>query len=227
MSQSNVEIVYYHPYYLNTDTDYMYFLDMMDVTYDLELIVPPHKAHKSRLDICPAISVYNTHTYSIRSPINISLEYNHENGVWREWTPIGNTNLMIEPPAEGMPYVQLAIYYIFWTEKKSNVKLWQHDPPLHAFNYIPSWYTVPGMIPIGEYTRNTSIGFALKPGENIIDIQRGDIISALTFVGDSKIQLVKRTPSQEVIKQNTDNANKKRKCPYTASKELFSRWLKK
>jgi hypothetical protein len=222
----NTETVYYHPFYVNADVDYMYFLENMELAYDLEPISPPDKKYKSRLDICPAINVYNSHTYNLRSPVDIALCYDHESEKWEEWTPIGNTNLLIEPPSDGKPYVQLAIYFIFWTEEKTNIKLWQHDPPLYSLNNLPTWYTVPGMIPIGEYTRNTSAGFALKPGERDIRIKRGDVITSFTFVGDSRVKLVKKIPPPDVMKQNAENANRKKLCPYTLSKELFAKWLK-
>ena len=219
-------IVYYHPYYLDVNQDYMYFLEWMELTYDLELISPPDNEYKSRMDLCPAISVYKKHTYLVRSPIDISLIYDRNHNKWYEWTKIGNTNLLIEPPSDGKPYVQLAMYYIFWTESKSNIQLWQHDPPLYALDKLPTWYTASGMIPIGEYTRNTSVGFVLKPNENNIDIKRGDVISSFTFMGDSAIKLVKKVPTNEVLGQNAKNAQKKKLCPYTLSRELFARWLK-
>jgi hypothetical protein len=162
----------------------------------------------------------------MRSPIDITLSYDRNEQRWSEWIKNKNTNYLIEHPADGKPYVQMSMFYIFWTEQKSNTKLWQHDPPLYALDRLPTWYTVSGMIPIGEYTRNTSVGFILRPNENEIRISRGDVISSLTFVGDSAVKLVKKLPTSEVLEENTKNKNKKRICPYTLSRELFARWLK-
>lgn len=225
---SKVETVYYHPYYVNTDTDFSYFLELMEMNYDLELVQPPHKKYyKSRLDLCPAINVYDNHTYILRSPVSIDLHYNYETGIWNELTPSGCTDYLIERPNDNKPYVQLAIYFIFWTEEKTNIKLWQHDPPLYTLNSLPTWYTVAGMIPISEYTRNTSVGFALRPGEDFIRINRGDAISAFTFTGESKVQLIKKEPPLSILQQNTENSKKRKLCPYTFSRRIFSKWLGK
>jgi len=83
------------------------------------------------------------------------------------------------------------------------------------------------MIPIGEYTRNTSVGFILKYNQNIIEIKKGEVITSFTLVGDSKIELIKEVPTHKVISRNIQNYTRKQFCPYTFSKKLFSRWFEK
>ena len=81
------------------------------------------------------------------------------------------------------------------------------------------------MIPIGEYTRNTSIGLVLKPNNNTIKIERGQALAAITLVGDEKIKLVKKKPPQHILDENYRNTGKPKYCPYLMTKTLFSRWL--
>lgn len=192
---------------------------------DLEQIDPPYRKYKSLMNGCPAMSVHSTHTYIVRSPLDFTLSYDRKQGSWKEENSSGNDHSLIIPSDDKHPYVQLSIFYLFWSDKKTNTKLWQHDPPLYTINKEITWYIASGMMPVGEYTRNTSIGLILKPDQDIIEINKGDIISSFTLIGDSKIKLTKKKPSQKIINQNTENYSRKRFCPYTFSKQLFARWL--
>ena len=205
--------IYYYPY--NPDNN-----PLLNCLYDLEPIDPPHKKYKSLLDACPAMEVHKEHTYLLKSPMDFTLT--SENN---KWTSSDNVKDIIIP--SNKPYIQLQFYYLFWSKRKTNVKLWQHDPPLYTVNKATTWYTATGMIPIGEYTRNTSVGFILKYNQNTIEIKKGEIITSFTLVGDSKVELIKEVPTQKVINRNIQNYTRKQFCPYTFSKKLFSRWFER
>lgn len=204
--------IYYYPY--NPDR-----IPLLDCLYDLEPIDPPHYSYNSLLDACPAMTVHRTHTYLLRSPFDFKLTFEDN-----KWIPSDNVADIIIP--SNKPYIQIQFYYLFWSKRKTNIKLWQHDPPQYTINKVPTWYTTAGMIPIGEYTRNTSVGFILKPNENTIEISKGEILTSFTLVGDSYHELVKDAPSQKILQKNVENYSKKHICPYKFSKELFSRWIR-
>jgi hypothetical protein len=100
-----------------------------------------------------------------------------------------------------------------------------HDIPLHEVTQTPSWYVASGMIPVGEYTRNTSIGLILNTNKTTIKIKRGQPLAAFTLVGDTQIKLVKQLPTQEILNDNLRHFQTPRFCPYYATKNLFARWL--
>lgn len=204
--------IFYHPY--NPDNN-----PILDCIFDLEPLNPPHIKYSSPMGKCPAMHVYKIHTYIVRSPFDFTLEY-----IDKKWQCSENIkNIIIE---DGNPYIQIQLFYLFWSEKKSKVKLWQSDPPLYTLNNLPTWYVTSGMIPIGEYTRNTSVGFILKPNEIKIEIKRGDALCSFTLVGDSHVELIKKVPSEKILRKNVENYSKKNFCPYTFSKKLFQRWFK-
>ena len=213
--------IHYYPFLPNVDINQHPLLDLM---YDLDPISPPHTQYKSIMSMCPAMSTYDQHTYIIRSPISFNLKYN--NNTWTSPSPLSQEiQEMLVVEEENKPYLQLATYYLFWSDKKTNTKLFLTDPPLYEVNSKPTYYVTSGMIPIGEYTRNTSIGLVLKPDNNTIKVERGDALAAITLVGDEKIQLVKKKPPQHIINENLRNVGKPKYCPYLMTKTLFARWL--
>lgn len=215
--------IYYYPHHPNRDIEEDALFDLM---YDLEPINPPHTSYKSDMTSCPAMSVNQSHTYLIRSPIDFSISYNQQQRKWASTKEVSDeVSQMFILHQDRNPYFQLGVYYLFWSEKKSNTQLWQHDVPLHEVNEIPSWYTATGMFPVGEYVRTTACGMILKPDHTKIKVTRGQPIAAITLVGDTKIKLVKKQPSQEIIDMNYRNLTKPKYCPYLAAKTLFSRWL--
>lgn len=214
--------IYYYPHVPFIPIEEHPFLDLM---YDLELITPPHTKYKSSMSLCPAMQVNQTHSYLLRSPINMTLNYNRQDKRWT--TPPVSEELynLITLHSDGQPYLQLGVHYLFWSEKKSNTQLWMHDAPLHEVNEKPSWYVASGMIPIGEYTRNTSLGIILKPNETKVKIERGQPVAAFTFVDNQKVKLVKKKPPKHILDANSRNHNAPKFCPYLSAKTLFSRWL--
>ena len=160
----DMSTVYYYPFVMPTkECSSIEEHPMLEVSFDLEKVNPPHTQFKSNIDLCPAMNVTRNHTYLLRSPIDITLSYRNDG---RGWATVGQTSetihSLITPPATDAPYIQLGFHYIFWSEKKSNTQLWMHDIPLHEVNDTPTWYVASGMIPIGKYTRNTTVGLILK-----------------------------------------------------------------
>ena len=197
--------------------------EILESIYDLEKSHPPHKRYNSLMNSCPAMKVYDEYTYIVRSPFDFSLEY--FNGEWKSnSSEIANSVLIY--PHDNKPYIQLAIFYLFWSQKKSDAQIWQHDIPLYLLEKQSTWYTTAGMFPVGTYTRNTSVGLVLKPDESIIEIKRGQPLCSLTFISSKGINLIKEKPSSKIIEQNIKNNQKKFICPYKFSKELFSKWCK-
>lgn len=177
------------------------------------------------MDKCPAMNVYSNHTYLIRSPFDFNMKYDRDKG---EWDISQNGELeksLIILPKDKMPYIQLSVFYLFWCNKKCDVTLWQHDPPMWTQSGYKDWYIASGMIPIGEYTRNTSIGFGLKSGGSFVKINRGDVISSITFVSNSKVYLQKKNPKNRIFIKNIENNEKKFSCPMKWSFELFKKWF--
>ena len=212
--------IYYYPHLPHTPIESHPLYDLM---YDLDSISPPHTQYKSNMSMCPAMSTYDQHTYIMRSPISFNLKYNNNQWSSPPVSPEIQEMLMLEE--ENKPYLQLATYYLFWSDKKTNTKLFLTDPPLYEVNSKPTYYVTSGMIPIGEYTRNTSIGLVLQPDNNTIKIERGQALAAITLVGDERIKLVKKKPPQHILDENNRNSGKPKYCPYLMTKTLFARWL--
>jgi hypothetical protein len=216
------DVIFYHPLNpYNPGSDIV----PSGLYFDLEPIDPPYRSYNSLLNKCPSMTIHNNHTYILRSPLDFVLCYNRNDGTWSEENSSKGKHTLILPSQDRQPYVQLSLYYLFWSERKTNTKLWQHDPPLYILDRLPTWYVTSGMIPIGEYTRNISVGFILRPGCDKIEIKKGEVVSAFTLVGDTKIKLKKKKPSLQVLRDNVENYTKKTLCPYTFSKQLFARWL--
>lgn len=225
-----MKTIYYYPHIPGHVTDSLK-LDihghpLFDMLYDLTPSSPPHKQFKSNMSMCPAMSVYEQHTYMIRSPVNFEIKYTGK--TWVATNPNKMTaeiSSLLMPEEEHKPYLQVGIYYLFWSEKKSNVKLYLTDPPLYEVNQTPTYYVTSGMIPTGTYTRNTSIGLVLKPDNDIISIQRGDALAAITLIGDERVKLVKKKPPTHILQENARNLGKPKYCPFLVTKQVFSKWL--
>lgn len=212
--------IYYYPHLPHIPIEQHPLFDLM---YPLDLTTPPHSEYKSNMTLCPAMSTYDQHTYIIRSPISFNLKYSNNKWSSPPASPEIQEMLMLEE--DNKPYLQLATYYLFWSDKKTNTKLFLTDPPLYEVNHTPTYYVTSGMIPIGEYTRNTSIGLVIKPDNNTIKVERGQALAAITLVGDERVKLVKKKPPQHILDENHRNAGKPKYCPYLMTKTLFSRWL--
>ena len=221
-----MKTVFYYPY---TPFDYSTthindYPDLLSSYYDLESNSPPHASWKSSvINKCPAMKVVEYNTYFIRSPFDFNLKYT--NGIWDISENGELEKSLFILPSDNLPYIQLSIFYLFWTNVKCDIKLWQHDPPLWAIDKQINWYSTSGMIPIGEYTRNTSVGICLKEGHDTIKIKRGDIISSITLIGNSSFKLERKEPSEKILMANENNNSKKFFCPYKASMQLFKRWF--
>ena len=219
---SHMSTIYYYPYLPNQNIEQHPLFDLM---YDIEPIIPPHTKYKSTMSSCPAMQVQQTHTYLLRSPIDFTVTYNHQSKSWSSPPTTQEISEMLMPEQDRQPYLQLATYYLFWTEKQSNTQLWMHDVPLHEVNDTPSWYIASGMFPVGTYTRNTSLGLILKPNYNKIKVERGQPLAAITLIDNEKVKLIKKKPPQHIIDANIRNHGKSKYCPFLAAKTLFSRWM--
>lgn len=214
--------IYYYPYLPNQNIEQHPFYDLM---YDLDVVNPPHTQYKSAMSSCPAMAIQQSHTYLIKSPIDFKISYNTQTKSWSSAATTKEISELFMPEDDKQPYLQLAVYYLFWSEKQSNTQLWMHDVPLHEVNTTPTWYIASGMIPIGTYTRNTSLGLILKPNQTKIQVERGQPLAAITLINNQKVNLVKKKPPQHIIDTNIRNHTKSKYCPFLAAKTLFSRWL--
>lgn len=223
-----MKTIHYYPYtpydYETSEIDD--FPELLNLYYDLEKDSPPHRReYSSIMDKCPAMNVYSSHTYVLRSPFDFKIKYDYTTNQWDTSETGEEERGLIILPFDNTPYIQVSIFYLFWSPEKSNITLWQHDPPLWALSGEKDWYVTSGMFPVGEYVRNISIGLALKSGGTTIDIKRGDIITSVSFIGDERISLKKQRPSRNILQQNINNFQKKSFCPYKYSLELFRRWF--
>jgi len=219
--------LYYHPYSSDTHVQYtdISIIEksaMHDLLYDLEEYYPPHK-NTAQLSVnqCPAMSTFDKQSFILRSPLDISLTYNDG---WTSSSPFAVQQLLKIEDVKS-PIIQFGFHYLFWQDKQSDTQLFLYDPPLYALDTLPNFYITAGMIPIGEYTRNTSLGIIVKDLSKPVKIKRGQALATFTAVSSKKIQLVKAKPPQSVINTNLRHTQLKDFCPYTASKKLFSRWM--
>lgn len=218
--------IYYYPHPPHTSSVVDYDKHpLTDLLYDLEPINPPHTKFQSQMDICPAMKIHRNHTFLIRSPIDIDLLFDKNQGWSANQTTQEVFDLITPPDSPTNPYLQLKIYYLFWSEKKTNDQLWMHDIPLHEVKTKPPFYIASGMIPIGQYTRNTSLGIVLNENESLVKIKRGQPLASITLVSDQGVKLVKKKPTQDIIDLNLKHFQTPRFCPYYATKNFFSKWL--
>jgi hypothetical protein len=197
---------------------------MCDLLYDLEQYSPPHKQTPNlSVNLCPALTAFDNQSFVLRSPLDIHMVYDTFKKSWQSnVTPTVKDFILIE---KNSSIFQLAFYYLFWQDKQSDTQLFMYDAPLYALTSLPNFYVTSGMIPIGQYTRNTGIGIVPKDLEKPIKIKRGQALASITAFSSQKIQLIKQKPPQSILDTNQRHLFMKSFCPYTMSKKLFSRWL--
>ena len=214
--------LYYSPY-IDTEGEIQENA-LYDLMYPLDPLTPPHNNTKSIINKCPAITAYNNQSAVLRAPVEINLMWDTFKSEWKYHGVIANKDFVIKTE-DNSPIIQLKFYYLFWQDKPSNTQLFLYDPPLHQLNRLPNFYTTSGMIPIGEYTRNTSIGLVIKNKDKPIKINRGDALATITAVSDKKIKFIRKDPPKHILQTNYRHLMYKHLCPYTLSTKLFSRWL--
>lgn len=216
--------LYYHAYTPYTTDTRIEESPMYDLLYDLESYSPPHKQNTSlTVNACPGMTSFDNQSFILRSPLDIHLIYDSIKKKWQTNAPPGTKQIIMTE--ENSTTLQFAFYYLFWQDKPSDTQLFMYDPPLYSLTALPNFYITAGMIPVGQYTRNTSVGLIPKDIEKPIKIKRGQPLATFTALSSKKIQLIKQKPSQEVLDTNKRHLFMKDFCPYTASKKLFSRWL--
>lgn len=214
--------LYYSPY-IDTEGEIQEHA-LYDLMYPLDPLTPPHNNTKSIINKCPAITAYNNQSAVLRAPVEINLMWDTFKSEWKYHGVIANKDFVIKTE-DNSPIIQLKFYYLFWQDKPSNTQLFLYDPPLHQLNRLPNFYTTSGMIPIGQYTRNTSIGLVIKNKDKPIKINRGDALATITAVSDKKIKFIRKDPPKHILQTNYRHLMYKHLCPYTLSTKLFSRWL--
>lgn len=216
--------LYYHPYTPYTTNTRIEESPMYDLLYDLEAYAPPHKENTSlQVNKCPGMTSFDNQSFILRSPLDIHLVYDTFKKEWKTNAPEGTKSLIMTE--QNSTILQLAFYYLFWQDKQSDTQLFMYDPPLYSLTTLPNFYITAGMVPIGQYTRNTSVGLIPKDIDKPIKIKRGQPLATFTAFSSKKIQLIKQTPPQHILDANSRHLKMKHFCPYTFSKQLFSRWL--
>ena len=217
--------LYYYPYAPYADDSRIEEHPLFDLLYPLEKYHPPHKDWANYpTNRCPAMNAYENQSFIIKAPLDITLHYDSIGKCWKsDASPATKTLMMMDD--EKSDILQFAFYYLFWQDKPSDTQLFLYDPPLYSLTKLPNYYIASGMIPIGTYTRNTSIGIQLKDNTKPIRMKRGDALATVTAFSSQRIKLIRKQPPQHILDQNTRNLLLKKFCPYTASKQLFSRWL--
>ena len=217
--------LYYYPYTPYDTFEPIESHPLFDLLYPLESYAPPHKEDKGLLvNKCPAMQAYDNQSFIIKSPVDIRLDYDTFANKLTTNAPEGTRSLILtEQP--NSPIIQFAFYYLFWQDKPSDTQLFLYDAPLYSLNTLPNFYITAGMIPIGQYTRNSSIGIIIKDKTKPIIIKRGQPLATITALSSNRIQLIRKQPPQHILDTNARNLKMKKFCPYTFSKQLFSRWL--
>jgi hypothetical protein len=220
-----VSKLYYYPYTPYDTGERIEEHPLFDLLYPLTPYDPPHKTDKQLLvNQCPAMQAFDNQSFIIKSPVDIRLDYDTFAKKLTTNAPEGTRSLILTEQPDS-PIIQLAFYYLFWQDKPSDTQLFLYDPPLYSLKSLPNFYITAGMIPIGQYTRNSSIGIIIKDKTKPVIIKRGQPLATITTLSSKKIQLKKTPPPQHILDTNARNLKMKKFCPYTFSKQLFSRWL--
>jgi len=218
-------ILHYYPYTPYDTEERIETHPLYDLLYPLENYNPPHKDDKQLMvNQCPAMQAFDNQSFIIKSPVDIRLDYDTFKNKLTTNAPEGTRSLILTEQPDS-PIIQLAFYYIFWQDKPSDTQLFLYDPPLYSLKSLPNFYITAGMIPIGNYTRNSSIGIIIKDKTKPVIIKRGQPLATITALSSKRIKLKKTPPPQHILDTNARNLKMKKFCPYTFSKQLFSRWL--
>jgi hypothetical protein len=217
--------LYYYPYTPYDVNSRIEESPMFDLLYDLQPYKPPYQSNKNMMvNQCPAMNSFNNQSFIIQSPVDINLVWDSIKKSWLTQSPPGVKSLIMTQQ-DNSTTIQLAVYYLFWQDKQSDTQLFMYDPPLYSLTTLPNFYIASGMIPIGKYTRNTSVGLILKNTEKPINIKRGQPLATITALSSKKIDIIKKQPPKHILDTNARNLNMKQFCPYTFSKNLFANWL--
>ena len=218
-------ILNYYPYTPYDTNERIETHPLYDLLYPLENYNPPHKDDKQLVvNKCPAMQAFDNQSFIIKSPVDIRIDYDPFKKTFKTNVPEGTNTLILTEQVDS-PIFQLAFYYIFWQDKQTDTQLFLYDPPLYSLKSLPNYYITAGMIPIGTYTRNTSIGIIVKDKNKPVIIKRGQPLATITALSSKRIKLKKTPPPQHILDTNARNLMMKKFCPYTFSKQLFSRWL--
>lgn len=217
--------LYYYPYTPHPGEVRIEEHPLFELLYPLEQYHPPHKdwLHYPT-NACPSMKAFENQSFVVRSPIDISLQYD---SISKKWSTDASEKMrrLITINDNTSDVLQLGFYYLFWQDKKSDTQLFFYDPPLYALESLPNFYITAGMIPVGKYTRNISFGLQIKDNTKPIKIKRGQPIATITVLSSHKVDLIRKEPSQKILDTNHRNLLMKHFCPYTASRKLFSNWL--
>jgi hypothetical protein len=149
---------------------------LFDLLYPLTPYDPPHKTKTLIVNQCPAMQAFDNQSFIIKSPVDIRLDYDTFKNKLTTNAPEGTRSLILTEQPDS-PIIQLAFYYLFWQDKPSDTQLFLYDPPLYSLKSLPNFYITAGMIPIGQYTRNSSIGIIIKDKTKPVIIKRGQPLS--------------------------------------------------
>jgi len=219
-------ILNYYPYTPYDTGERIEEHPLFDLLYPLTPYNPPHKDDKQLLvNSCPAMQAFDNQSFIIKSPVDIRIDYDTFTNTFRTNVPEGTSSLILGTGDQSVPILQFAFYYLFWQDKQTDTQLFLYDPPLYSLKSLPNYYITAGMIPIGNYTRNTSIGIVIKDKTKPVIIKRGQPLATITALSSKRIKLKKTPPPQHILDTNARNLKMKKFCPYTFSKQLFSRWL--
>ena len=110
--------IYYYPHLPHTPIESHPLYDLM---YDLDPTVH-HTQHTNQTCLCVLLCQHMTSTHtSCAQIISFNLKYNNNTWTSPPVSPEIQEMLMLEE--ENKPYLQLATYYLFWSDKKTNTKL--------------------------------------------------------------------------------------------------------
>lgn len=158
----------------------------------------PDNIKSSTYSLCPASRDYMSNTFIIRSPIDISFDYDIPfnsigSNVYNEF--FWNKTII----DTSLKYQLLQVIFPFVFFSNSSVIVSQLSPYLHKNNSLLKYGSIlPGEYDISKWFRNYSLGLDLYEPKNSLNIKKGDILYYLKFNTKQKINFHKFYPNQEL-----------------------------
>jgi hypothetical protein len=148
---------------------------------------------------CPVVSQYLKNTFSVKSPIDYSLQWSEQNE--QITTEHGDQeffdkNIFVRDYKSGIVSFKFGAYF-FFTEEDSLVA--EYKSACYANNALVNNSTfIQGEIDIGRYFRSTDYTCFLNRSDELLNVKRGDSLYYVRFLTDKKIKFKKFHMSSDI-----------------------------
>lgn len=137
---------------------------------------------------CPSFTGQLQNTYVVRSPYDIEIGWDEEQGIWRcNWGDERSNVFTVRSSQYQM--FSFKISYVL-TSDDENMKAELKPASYHNCEFTHKTSFISGELEIGRYCRATDCAFILKPGYKRVKIKIGDPLFYVTFKSADSIKKI-------------------------------------